>query len=230
LLPYLEQGNIYNGLNPTLFMPSGTQVWWGTNYGSPSVLAEIKIFQCPSDNVATCSTTAGIFAYLYTSSYTLYGDYFGTNNPASVAGATNYVASCGALGTVTSSGDAFYGQWYGPFDVNSAYTVGNIPDGTSNTIFFGETIGGTNVGARDFCFSWIGAGAQPTAWDTIQPSGWYSFGSNHVNVNFAFGDGSVRSITKCGSSTPWFSSQWYQFMYASGMADGSVIDWSQLGQ
>jgi hypothetical protein len=75
----------------------------------------------------------------------------------------------------------------------------------------------------------MGAGALPTAWDLIEPSSWVSYGSKHTGiVLFAFCDGSVRGLRKVGSSTPWFSSQWYSLMGASGAQDGNVVDFSQI--
>src|SRR5262249_49785347 len=142
----------------------------------------------------------------------------------------NYVASAGALGNVNASGDTFYGQWCGPYYADSAVGMTQITDGTSNTIAFGEALGGSATGTRDFSLSWVGAGALPTAWDLIDPAQWYSFGSKHTGVvNFGFCDGSVRPMRKIGSDTGWFSTQWYNFQYAAGYQDGYVIDFSQIG-
>ena len=69
----------------------------------------------------------------------------------------------------------------------------------------------------------------PTAWGPITPSGYYSFGSKHTGVVlFGWGDGSVRAVRKISGGTDWFSNRWYQNMYASGMNDGQVIDYSQF--
>jgi prepilin-type processing-associated H-X9-DG protein len=53
---------------------------------------------------------------------------------------------------------------------------------------------------------------------------WYQFSSRHTGgiVQFAFADGSVRPITT--------SSDWWTYLYASGMQDGQVINWGALGQ
>lgn len=131
---------------------------------------------------------------------------------------------------MTQSGDPYYGQWFGPYDVNSMTTMVSITDGTSNTIGFGETLWGTDQGTRDWAGSWMGCGAQVLAWDLIEPCVWNSFGSKHTTlVQFAFCDGSVRGLPKIGPSTPWFSTQWFNLQYAGGIQDGSIIDWSQLG-
>ena len=57
-----------------------------------------------------------------------------------------------------------------------------------------------------------------------EPPEWGYWGSNHTNVsNFAFCDGSVRSITAIGAQN-------LNFKYASGMLDGQPINWTVLGE
>jgi len=226
LLPYVEQDTVYQQIPQgmlNIINPSGG-VWWGGAW-TPAQY-RIKSFVCPAD-AFTGLTANGVWAYMYTQSYTLYGGYFG---PTTYLGLTNYVSSAGALGAVSSDGDTFYGQWVGPYYKNSSTSTVQITDGSSNTIGFGETLGGVSQGSRDFATSWMGAGALPTAWDLIDPCQWYSYGSRHTGgVQFGFCDGSVRMMRKAGTnSTQWFSARWYQFMYASGGMDGYVVDWGQI--
>jgi prepilin-type N-terminal cleavage/methylation domain-containing protein len=226
LLPYVEQDNVYKQIDPNLFnLNVNVGGWWNSAFGIGTT--HIKSFECPSDNPYV-GVTNGTWAYLTTSGNSISGGYFAGSNVG--LGCTNYIASAGALGNVSASGDTFYGQWCGAYYVNSRSKTATISDGSSNTIAFGETLGGTNTGARDFNLSWMGAGALPTAWDLIDPSSWTSFGSKHTGVvQFAFGDGSVRPLMKIGPTTPWFTPQWYALMAASGAQDGNVVDWSQLG-
>ncbi len=243
ILPYVEQDSIYKQIpSPMFSLTNNTAgVWWGGAWGPAN--NRIKTYTCPADNVYGSNPYYGSFAYFTTSGYTLTGGYFGGTNPT--LGLTNYAASAGALGNVTTSGDSFYGQWCGPYYANSQVPTVQILDGSSNTIGFGEILGGcpfgqtssanscnngVPAGRQDFNASWIGAGALPTAWDLIDPAQWYSFGSRHTaGVQFAFCDGSVRLLRRSGSnSTQWFTTRWYNFMYASGAQDGSVIDWTQF--
>jgi prepilin-type processing-associated H-X9-DG protein len=159
------------------------------------------------------------------------GVYFpGNFNSYPNVGLTNYVGSAGSLGNVATEGDTFYGQFVGPYYTRSQMKTAQLTDGSSNTIAFGESLGGTSQGARDWSLSWMGAGAYPLAWNLITPTQWYTFGSRHTAVvQFAFADGSVKGIRKLGgNNSGWFTPQWYNLMYAGGMQDGFVIDYSQI--
>jgi len=234
LLPYIEQDNVYKMLSPTLFDSTSTTTWWSAagvvppatpagNVTSPWN-TRIKTLLCPSDNLDGATPVSGTMAYLVTSGTTLTIGYFSGNVQL---GRTNYAANGGALGATT---DAFYGQFKGPFYTDSKETVGTIQDGSSNTAFFGEILGGPETGGRTFIPTWAGAGSMAAAWDVISPSGWYTYGAKHTGlVQFSFGDGSVRSVRKTGSPTNWFSPRWYAFNYMCGGGDGAVVDWGQIG-
>jgi len=243
LLPHMEQTNIYTLIPAAVFQQSpqgaGQTAWWGTN-AYTAAQNRIKTYECPADDLTVVATT-GTFAYFTTvttagGSGTVTGGYFAGNSPLAC---TNYAGSAGCL----CRGSGFYGQWPGPYaggwydpttnPVTLIAPVGvkmvDIKDGTSNTLAFGEILGGTSP-VRDFKASWMGAGGIPTAWDLIDPPQWYSFGSRHTSgVNFAMCDGSVRTFPRAGNTTPWFSAQWYAFQNVAGMTDGNVIDYNQLG-
>ena len=98
---------------------------------------------------------------------------------------------------------------------------------------FGEILGGaSNAGAkRDFIIPWIGAGSLGTKFG-IAPGGgagatnggWNYFSSRHSGItNFAFGDGSIRSLRPGASG-----SDWYILQAMSGMMDGEVYDSGRL--
>jgi prepilin-type N-terminal cleavage/methylation domain-containing protein len=246
LLPYIEQNNIYMALSagapsPAQFQSAVMQnqnsatPWWA--YGSYFAGAQkkIKTYLCPSDSTQDNSVN-GVFVIFYCDAnyLTFTGGYY-PNPTGNLFGKTNYQPMAGSIGYPLVN---YYGQYSGPFTDISSNKVGLIPDGTSTTVFFGEALGGSsNKGTRDFSASWMGAGAFATAWGTqaaIGPPGynsqWYQTSSFHVNSNnFAFGDGSVRGI-KQGSGTQFFSPDWFQFMYVSGMMDGYVVNLQSLGQ
>jgi prepilin-type N-terminal cleavage/methylation domain-containing protein/prepilin-type processing-associated H-X9-DG protein len=240
ILPFVEQANVAN-LMPTnlLIIPGTGGAWWGNGWVAANNW--IKSFLCPADNLQSITPTTGVFAYLYEQGYSLNSGYFGGSYPS--LGRTNYAASAGALGNVSSSSegsDSFYGQWVGPYYSASRTKITSITDGTSTTIGFGETLGGTATTNRDFVTTWMGGCNLPTAFGIApscpggNPPDWNMYSSLHDSVvNFAMCDGSVHSILKgtgatC-AGTQWFSASWYVFMYASGIQDGATYDPSVLG-
>jgi prepilin-type N-terminal cleavage/methylation domain-containing protein len=231
ILPYIEQDNVYRQINQDFFnLNLDTNGWWTDGPTFAIAQSHIKTYECPADNPYT-PTTGGVFAYLTTANTTLTGGYFPSNNttggPAAL-GASNYVASAGAIGQSQSS--AFYAQYCGPYFDRSKTSFPTILDGSSNTIAFGETLGGAGPPQRrDFRLSWMGAGALATAWGLRDPAQWYTFGSKHTAVvQFGFCDGSVRGLRK-GAGANFFTSDWYNFQRAAGYQDGQVIDFSQIG-
>jgi prepilin-type N-terminal cleavage/methylation domain-containing protein/prepilin-type processing-associated H-X9-DG protein len=227
LLPYIEQDNLYKTIPPAYFTGNpGLWVYPGNNAFTAGT-KHIKTFECPSDNPYQ-ALSAGTFIYLITSSGGMTGYYwpYSYGAPYNTLAATNYVASAGCLGSV----GGFYGQWYGPFWQDSKTKITDIKDGTSQTIGFLETLGGTSAGSRDFNLSWMGGGCLPTAWEFLDPCQWYTPGSGHTStVNVSMCDGSVRGITKINNNTNWFSTRWYNVQYIAGMNDSAIIDYSQLG-
>jgi len=237
LLPYVEQDNIYKqfvaGYDargwPSPFDTNNyktgngaTLNWWSFN--PPFTLAQtrIKNFLCPSDDPYQSAFGTGTFICYSSSATSLVftGGYY-PNPTGDLFGRTNYAGCQGAIGY---GSDAFYGKYTGLLTDRSKITLGQSTarDGTANTLFFGETLGGTSVGTRDFSASWL-AGSMPTAWGLPEPTQWYTFGSRHSGVvQFAFGDGSVRGIKRgqTGGNGAFSSNDWIVFMEMSGWQDG----------
>jgi prepilin-type N-terminal cleavage/methylation domain-containing protein/prepilin-type processing-associated H-X9-DG protein len=230
LLPYLEQQNIYNEIPAYLLAPyAGTSNgWWNDANALTAASHHIKTFECPSDDLyGPVTTGTAVFTGLgsfpaSSNSYTEWllavsstsGGAWGGRN----LGCTDYMASAGYFGNAAGY------PYSGPFCQNSVTRLTDVTDGLSETIFFGEFLGGNSV-TRDFSCTWMGAGGQPTGFGMTNPSSWYQFSSRHGSlVNFAFGDGSVRSLTNNTPLGPTFGN----FVYASGINDGAVVDWSAL--
>jgi prepilin-type N-terminal cleavage/methylation domain-containing protein/prepilin-type processing-associated H-X9-DG protein len=134
---------------------------------------------------------------------------------------TNYTGVGGACGKGTHT---YWNRWQGIFTSRSTTTLATIPDGTSNTLMYGECdarwrspgwagagTGGENTG----WMAWTGVGAIPTyrglngAIYGNSAQGVHArnltFSSSHAGgiVNFCFGDGSVRGVRDTG--TQWFN-------------------------
>jgi prepilin-type N-terminal cleavage/methylation domain-containing protein/prepilin-type processing-associated H-X9-DG protein len=236
--------------------------------------SQLKVFMCPSDNIAddpiAVGSSGGIgFAAFggITGSDPLgvtwvYWYFEGPPiNPQFVPkGHSNYAGVAGALGAARevskadpntcpgdfpSTGGVNLAAYEGMFTNRSANKLSAIPDGTSNTLMFGENIGGFSSDppytSRIFEGSWMGIGAMPTKFGLGQPglaygnslpgAGIATFSSKHPGgVQFCFGDGSVRML-RFGSTTirkPNCSSDWYTFNALAGMKDGQVVNADNL--
>jgi prepilin-type N-terminal cleavage/methylation domain-containing protein/prepilin-type processing-associated H-X9-DG protein len=142
-----------------------------------------------------------------------------------VLGRTNYVPMGGYY--APSLARQWYPQWdgfVGLFTYNSSNSLAKVSDGTSNTIAFGEYVGGP--------LTWGGGGGIPdgkdgAAWvagyqysgfgppssiGSKDPNGVYYFGSDHTGniANFAFADGTVRSIYPSIDFFTWLCLTGYQ--------------------
>jgi prepilin-type N-terminal cleavage/methylation domain-containing protein len=228
LLPYLEQQNLYNLMPSSWFSPSYQGGGW-FNYGSMAYSYHVKTFECPSDGYLyqyTQGVLVDFFEYAAgpnTGGLDVY--YFPGNDAALGIGLTNYMPCAGGMGNLP--GDSWQ-QFVGVYYTGSSVRMTIITDGTSQTFAFGETLGGTSQGTRDFSICWIGGGALPTGYGLPDPCQWYTFGSYHTGiVQFAFADGSVRGIRRIGSYDS-SSSGYVNFIFASGYQDGMPVDFNQL--
>ncbi len=217
----------------------------GTGYGIIAPQTKVKEFICPSSASDTPSAPWGqpfaadpSYCCGYIDAYWMDGgsiwiDYIplGSGGPMPFQ-ISNYVGCAGYLGdNATGTGGAGADTYKGIYTRNNSATIGSISDGTSNTIAFGEALGGTSRPPRNFNLLWFGMGSMPTAWGIAPIYGasghdteWWQFSSLHSGniVQFAFADGSVRPINQAAN--------YNTYIYASGMSDGFIVDFSQLGQ
>jgi prepilin-type N-terminal cleavage/methylation domain-containing protein len=249
LLPNVEQDNIYTQM--TTMASTTTGQWYSYNPDWTLAHTAIKGFLCPSDGWAHTDSAALLHTSDPTNSATgqtpAYGVvmfYFPGYN---ALGKTNYTGVAGALGANASTSSPSDGpganlaKYEGLLFNNSRVKLETVSDGTSNTLLFGEGLGGgmpypANGGNLNIKWTWAGTGALGTKFGLRAPQGtgggpgYQFFSSNHTGiVNFCFGDGSVRPLRYAGTDVrnPAGSS-WYVLQSLSGRADGDSLDTSAV--
>jgi prepilin-type N-terminal cleavage/methylation domain-containing protein/prepilin-type processing-associated H-X9-DG protein len=227
LLPFVEQGPtdqlMRSGMPSGYFsQPTSSTSPWYTFTASARAAANTTVptFLCPSSDTTSATNVVG---------YLLYWNFNASTNQVSVAlgyfanntalGRTNYMGVGGWVGGLSTTAQ-------GAFTVNSTNSLTRISaaDGTSNTFMFGETVPGSYPGLTGpLTYSWMSAGIMLTGFglgDQTNPTA-YQFTSKHDGVvNFTMCDGSVKTVRA--------SASFLNFVYASGINDGVVVDWSQV--
>jgi type II secretory pathway pseudopilin PulG len=220
LLPYVEQDNVYKKMMaglPSDYLNLGAvyNPWWTYPSATAAAQADIPIFLCPSA-VPPNTATKGIIGRMdvcdVPGGLDLIGGVFG---PKAGFGYTNYVGVAGYFGAATP------GYYQGLLTNRSAVSLAQLTgaDGASNTLLFGEAIGGDTPPGLDYAYSWMGVGSLPTGWG-LPPTGtdtWYRFGSMHTGVvQFCMADGSVQAVR---NSAPTLV-----VLQASGWNDGQAYN------
>jgi prepilin-type N-terminal cleavage/methylation domain-containing protein len=213
LLPELEQTNVYASMdadkasygNVSLFDLARTgDYWFWRDNAWDMAKTKIPEFRCPTDGDK--EPKIGMAVGLHTwyagggmGMLTTY--YFDWTEPyAREPARTNYLAVAGGMGQIGYGG---WDRWQGIYTRRSKNGFWSIKDGSSNTLMFGEVVGG-KAGQPDFHYSWMGCGGMPTAWGLGQyadangdmyDGNRFQFGSYHPGVvQFCLGDGSVHPI------------------------------------
>ena len=132
LLPFLEQNNLHD-----VFATETSEFstdWWLALMpdGSPCVSQNIPFFQCPSD-----AGPDGNDSYTPTA-IPVAGALCGKSNYVAIAGAGTAPPFGTGLSELSTSAAGIFVPFWGIFGINSRTTFGNISDGTTNTIMFGE--------------------------------------------------------------------------------------------
>jgi prepilin-type N-terminal cleavage/methylation domain-containing protein/prepilin-type processing-associated H-X9-DG protein len=220
----------------------------GTGYPKPAAEAAIKSYLCPSDNAGPGNNTLifgpfdALGVYSNPSGVTptatgfgLYVDYVGdVPGFGRELGRSSYIGVGGGYGKVdpgdTRPSHVRLARYVGVYYMSSHTKISDITDGTSNTLAFGEYLGGQHInGSRYGEMTWLGAGWMGTRWGLapiydesgsggqVNDYTWVQFQSNHSGlVNFAFADGSVRPVFK--------TADFPTYLAMSGMKDGTITD------
>lgn len=216
LLPALEQTTVYDPMDADMASHGNVSLfdlyrvgdyWFWRNNAWDMAKTRIPEFRCPSDINADPKIGMVIGVHTYYSgggvgSITVF--YFDwAQSYAKEPARTNYLGVAGGMGAI---GYAGWDRWQGVFTRRSRNSFKSIRDGSSNTVLFGEVVGGKAGGAPLFHYAWMGCGGMPTAWGLekypdssgdMYDGNWYQFGSYHPGVvQFCMADGSVHGIDR----------------------------------
>lgn len=227
--------NLVQERSPYWLSPTGNGL---VNVGPNVGQAVIKAFICPSDDIQNSPRTMMALNADGLGSGWDYGTNFGVGDATSkLMGRTNYLGVCGMIGNSKYfiAGDAWFApspKFDGIMRNRSKISLGQITvqDGTSNTLMFGESLGGRSVGDRVSAPSWFGCGGMFThrgigVFGQIPDNGGdyeERFGARHAaGAQFAMGDGSVRTVRRGQMTDGW----WCQWDWAWSFYDLPVGAW-----
>ena len=241
LLPFVEQDNVYKSMT-NMANPQFVGQWWSVNPDWTMAHTKIKTYVCPSDgwkhtDSAACLATYDAVGDGLSSGAVLY--YWPGYD---ALGKSSYLGVAGGIGAYGETNSPFDGPganlatYIGIFYNNSKTKIEGISDGSSNTLMFGETLGGGIAAGLNVQHTWAGSGALGVKWGLRPPPkggggpGWQFYSSYHTGiVNFAFGDGHVQGVRFGGTDqrNP-AGTTWWVLMALAGTNDGVVPDLSAL--
>jgi prepilin-type N-terminal cleavage/methylation domain-containing protein len=229
LLPFYEQGTVNELASQTL--ERGVDVydhpWWDNAQNPTSALAaqyKLGMLLCPSMPQEIPEDALGLRLFYDVAGGQFTFNFFSTvDATGALPQLTHYQGCAGVFGKIGDPGLGVVsnGEWrsadrqlLGVFHNRSKVKLGQVLDGTSNTIMFGEAPG--SIGKDQFGvghidgYSWAGTACMVTAFglnpgDQSDPANgveyqthWTQFGSTHSGdiVQFCFVDGSVDVLTK----------------------------------
>lgn len=217
LLPYMELDSVYEPIETAV---GGTAIslldidrlgkaWWTSGMIMAWNAAQNKIgpFRCPSAPENAVNVGAASHIYFDGSMYITYSTAFFTPKIGLNLGTTSYLGCAGYAGKISSGTMllTLVDNQSGIFYNRSKTLMGEIHDGTSNTILFGEANGSgididSTANPKPIVrqpFGWMGAGVMWTAMPPSDPEDRPSrFNGDHPGIiEFCFADGAVHALS-----------------------------------
>ena len=212
ILPYIDQSELFSKIESVRDVSINASAqntalpriknWWnsGDNFACQEVARNrVPSFECPSDpqTSSLIGVIAAVHAIRVTPTRILIARELTPFERAQGISFANYAGASGFSGEGLSN----LGSRRGVLFNRSKTKCGDIVDGTTNTILYGELTGEWEVSAsgrklRTHKFPWIGIGAIPALQGLGTEQGFDRFGSFHSSglVSFLFADGSTRSL------------------------------------
>ena len=214
ILPYMELNAVWDLSDTDVAMHAGISVYdvartgdgfWMRDQAWLMAQTKIGAFLCPSDTPYDKHDPLAIVTYYYASGV---GSVLGVNfasGEGDPLGRTNYLGVAGYIGHISQPS---YDAYQGVFWNRSKIDFRDILDGSSNTLLFGESMGGESTS-----YAWFSAGTMATAWNLSDKPDWWQFSSSHPRiVQFCLADGAVVGLsTQIDSDT---------YVLLSAIADG----------
>jgi prepilin-type N-terminal cleavage/methylation domain-containing protein/prepilin-type processing-associated H-X9-DG protein len=232
LLPYIEQSAASSLIVTNMNLDDKAPSWNRDGSTVAASRTRIKTFACPSTQlykpnpdwiVSSIGLTIGGVAIVGWSPAS-------HNESILSMGRTSYLGVAGYGGnvagwTMAASKAQMMGipasqpvtNFQGVFATRTKTRFSHVTDGTSNTLLFGEVMGGAKTDDERCSFTWMGSGFM-VSFQGISATGsqrpWSSFNSDHAGgiINFSMADGSVRSLNT--------NADYGAYISLSGMADG----------
>jgi hypothetical protein len=195
LLPYLEQEQVHELIEVDMQLDRVRPEWWSDNSTWRVAQYKLKTFLCPSDDprASQVGTFVGLHTWYDTNAGRVWLEamYIPNSSHADALGRTDYVGCAGGMGVTDNT---YWDEFRGALTNRSRNKIIDVRDGSSNTLMFGEALGGEHNGTRRYSHSWMGSGALPVGWG-LEGKEYYRFSSHHPGiVQFCFVDGSVRAV------------------------------------